>query len=671
MCSQYVENFQQELQDALDRLQQQEERLLRERASFRSILNKAPFGVLMFDEHEHCLYANQEFTRITGHTLQDVPTLEDWFCKAYPDPSYRRHVMETWAEDTTQRVSRIFDVTCADGQVREVELHSTLVERDRAVLVLSDVTERRRAERALQESEHKFRSIVEQSSDGIVLVDEQGRIVEWNRGQEQICGLCREEVLGEFLWEVQFQVLPDEQQTSAVRMEIKELVTGMLNTNHRPWSHQLLAREIRCPDGTRRVMQSMIFPISTDEGFMLAAISRDITESSRYEEALQQRNRELMFLNRVGQILSSTLDMDHILITLLEEVRRLLGVVAASVWLIDFKTGDLVCRQVTGPQHEQVRGWRLAPGQGLAGWTVSHEESVVVADASRDERYFTGVDEETGLALRSILTVPMRTQQRVLGVIQVVDTAVGRFSPPDLAILEPLAATAAVAVENARLYQQAQRDAETKTMLLHEVNHRVKNVLTAIVGMLYAEKRRARADQHGMYRRILRNLINRVQSLATVHTLLSSSEWAPLLLSELATRIVHSVLQTLPNGKLVSVEIPFSTIRVTADQAHNLALVINELAMNTVKHVMDHRNKGRISIYIQDEGEWVLLTFRDDGPGYPEEVLQLECSNVGFDLIQRIVKSNLGGEVSLYNEPGAVALITFKNGVEMDEEGRG
>jgi two-component sensor histidine kinase len=93
--------------------------------------------------------------------------------------------------------------------------------------------------------------------------------------------------------------------------------------------------------------------------------------------------------------------------------------------------------------------------------------------------------------------------------------------------------------------------------------------------------------------------------------------------------------------------------------------------MNTVKHVMDHRNRGRISVHIRQKGEWVLFTFRDDGPGYPEEVLQLECSNVGFDLIQRIVKTNLGGEVSLYNEGGAVALITFKNSVEVDKEGRG
>ena len=112
----------------------------------------------------------------------------------------------------------------------------------------------------------------------------------------------------------------------------------------------------------------------------------------------------------------------------------------------------------------------------------------------------------------------------MIGTLQVMDTQVDRFSPADLTIIEPLAAAAAIAIENARLYEQAQRDAETKSILLREVNHRVTNNLTAIIGLLYTEQRHSPTEVRTAYQSILKDLIGRVQSLATVHSLLSRSE---------------------------------------------------------------------------------------------------------------------------------------------------
>ena len=393
--------------------------------------------------------------------------------------------------------------------------------------------------------------------------------------------------------------------------------------------------------------------------------ARDITERKQAEEALQWRNRELALLNRAIQSFASTLDLGQVLDTILEEVRRLLDVTACSVWLIEPGTGDLVCRQAATPQDDIVRGWRLAPGEGICGWVALHGESLIVPDTWADERYFSGVDEQTGLDLRAILTVPLRVQKAVIGVLQILDTKVGRFGETDLELLEPLVASAAIAIENARLYEEARQSAETKTMLLREVNHRVKNNLTAIIGLLQAERRDVEAsawggEEQAIYRIIMQDLVNRVQGLATVHSLLSASEWAPLSLSKLTRQVIYSSLQMLPRDRRVFVDVAPSPVRVTSDQAHDLALVINELATNTIKHGLQEQDAARITARITLDGNTVALEFRDNGPGYPEEALQLERSSIGFDLIRNIVRQNLRGNLSLRNDHGAVAVIRFK-----------
>jgi len=191
-------------------------------------------------------------------------------------------------------------------------------------------------------------------------------------------------------------------------------------------------------------------------------LQHEVEERKRAEEALRQRNRELTTLNRANQAFISSLDLDQVLVTVLEEVRRLLDVTGCSVWLIEPETDELVCRQVIGPQSGVVRGWRLAPEEGLVGWVARYNEILIVPNARTDERYFNGVDQQTGLNLHSILAIPLRVKQAVIGVLEVVDTEAGRFGARDVVLVESLATTAAVAIEHARLYERARRDAQTR-----------------------------------------------------------------------------------------------------------------------------------------------------------------------------------------------------------------
>jgi two-component sensor histidine kinase len=218
------------------------------------------------------------------------------------------------------------------------------------------------------------------------------------------------------------------------------------------------------------------------------------------------------------------------------------------------------------------------------------------------------------------------------------------------------------------LHEQARQDAAIKSVLLQEVNHRVKNNLSAIIGLLSAAKRRAGPQDGPGFEAIVGELTNLVQGLATVHDLLSASEWSPLLLDELAEQIIRSSLGTLSGGELVHLDVSPSPVRVTPDQAHNLTLIINELTTNAVKHALANREIAHVTVSISLKGDIAVFEFRDDGPGYTEEALQLRPTCIGLDLVQKITRRSLHGHLSLHNDHGAVAVIRFRTKTEKPGE---
>lgn len=177
---------------------------------------------------------------------------------------------------------------------------------------------------------------------------------------------------------------------------------------------------------------------------------------------LEQRNQKLALLNRAGQELTATLDLQWVVEQLLHEVTEIIGTEGASVWLWDEEgKGGLICRAAS--HHDLSRSLlnlRLQPGQGVVGWVARTGESAIVANAPDNPHFFPGIDEQTGLHTTSLLAVPLRTGGEVIGVLEVMNKQIANFDVDDRALVETLAASAAVAIENARLHQQLQGHAE-------------------------------------------------------------------------------------------------------------------------------------------------------------------------------------------------------------------
>ena len=310
-----------------------------------------------------------------------------------------------------------------------------------------------------------FNIVLEKISEGIIEITSDGRINYANAAALSFFNISEENLLGSNLAEMF---------TGDDRQKVLKLLR---ETGEQP---KTITSDSPLSLNEHRV-KSKILSINSDEHTSIIILN-DVTEQERTEEMMRLCDLELQLHNQASQALNSSLNLDHVLVTVLEEVRGLMDVVGSSVWLTDAETGDLICRQATGAYGETLRGWRLAPGEGLAGWVARHGKSLVSQDTYTDERHYKEVDLCIGRDMHSVLTVPLRIKGDVIGAVQVVDMEAGRFEETDLKLLETLAGSAAIAIENARLYEKGQKEIAIRKKTekaLRESEKRYRTVLEA------------------------------------------------------------------------------------------------------------------------------------------------------------------------------------------------
>ena len=150
---------------------------------------------------------------------------------------------------------------------------------------------RRETERELRRSESRLRSFVETTRESVTLVDEEGKVIEWNTGAERITGIRKEEALGSCLWDLTFRMLPREHRTEERRALIEQRIRTSLKTGI-PVFEEPQVIEAENPDGSRIYTRQTIFPIRTDKGFGIGSIAQDITSEKLAENALRESEKK-------------------------------------------------------------------------------------------------------------------------------------------------------------------------------------------------------------------------------------------------------------------------------------------------------------------------------------------------------------------------------------------
>jgi diguanylate cyclase (GGDEF)-like protein len=195
----------------------------------------------------------------------------------------------------------------------------------------------------------------------------------------------------------------------------------------------------------------------------------------------ERKTQETSIFHDVAKALTSSLDLDSILQTIMEKMAEFFRPDTWSLLMVDEEKQELYFAIAVGTAAEALKNVRLKVGEGIAGWVAKHGERLIVPDVMTDPRFAKRIDEMTKWETRSIICVPLRSKLRVLGVIQLVNVRMEHFTDQESFFLQALSDYAAIAIENARAVERIQELTITDDCTgLYNARHLYKTLETEV-----------------------------------------------------------------------------------------------------------------------------------------------------------------------------------------------
>jgi PAS domain S-box-containing protein len=310
-------------------------------------------------------------------------------------------------------------------------MHDSRVVGLRGILV--DLSELTAANEAITASENRYRFLFESSADESFMVDQDARFMQVNEAGCELLGYTRDEIIGERVDKI---LAPEAAENAEDRI-------NQIFTHKEVTFESVHLRK----DGTRVPVEVRSRAVSFEGRTVFLATARDLTARKKAEEAIAQRNRQLKILSTSSVNINSVLNVSDILRTLVMSGVELVGATAGTVGLIE--QGKLVFREYFRPDGAIPIDVRFAAGQGTPGYVLASKRARITNDSSSDPLVIRELHEKFGI--RNAVDVPIVSRTgEVLGAFAIHNSVDSRpFTESDVEMLEGLAASASVALENA------------------------------------------------------------------------------------------------------------------------------------------------------------------------------------------------------------------------------
>ena len=644
-------------------------------ALLQNTVDKIPAMLAYWDAEQRCRFANRAYERwfgvspeeLIGKHIRDLlgpiyelnlPYIEgalrgepQEFEREIPDPAGgpSRHSLANYIPDVVDGVVRGFYV------------------------LVTDISAIKRAELALKESEARFAGIIALSSDAIISIDEDQRIILFNAGAEKIFGHAKAEIIGRDLGEL----LP-ERMREPHRRHIAAFMAG-----DEP-SRQVGARSsiiigVR-KNGDEFPAEAAISKLEIGGAKVLTVALRDITERRRTE-------MEQTILAEAGVVLASSLNYRQTL----DSIAKLIVRYAADICVVDMIEADAKVERLTVAHADPTKA---SACEALARLSLDQSHTLArsafetrqpqifdditpefLASAAQNEEHLRALRE---LGPRSALVVPLVSADAVIGALVLGSTRPNRYGPRDIGLATELARRAALAIENARLYEAEQRATRARDEVLGIVAHDVRAPLNAIyLGAQLLARKLAKVGQTSGVEDVdsIVRSVKRANCLIEDLLDVSRIDAGVLALSRSAVAVKSVLADLLGSQRLLAsaasidlqLEIDDNLPEVWADR-DRLLQVLENLVGNALKFTPAG---GRITIAaVRRKGE-VMVSVADTGAGIAHENLSLifdrfwqaeraerRGAGLGLPICKGIIERH-GGRIWVDSTPGHGSTFCF------------
>jgi signal transduction histidine kinase len=367
--------------------------------------------------------------------------------------------------------------------------------------------------------------------------------------------------------------------------------------------------------------------------------------------------RELHLLYEVGQSLAVNLDLNSLLNEIKLRAPEVVNAERCSIFVLDEERNELVL-DLPG----EARAIRMPADRGIAGWVATHGVGQIVHDVEQDPRWYDAVGREVDFITHSILCVPMKVKDRVVGVMQLLNKRDGAsFTEQDIRLLTTLASQAGIALENARLYQSLKherdkllsKEEEVRKQIARDLHDGPTQGVAAIAMNIEFIKRllTAMPERVPGELEILSELVTKTSH--NIRTLLF--ELRPLGLETqglLATLQQYVTRWRDPSGDNVHLrlEAPASVPRLPHEMEAAIFIILQEAVNNARKHA----GASEITIYLYQEEGQLVASVRDRGKGFNLAAVEASYESRGsLGLLNMKERARLiGAECRIRSAPG-------------------
>jgi PAS domain S-box-containing protein len=587
---------------------------------------------------------------------------------------------------------------------------------DEALMVVRDISDRKMAELKLARSQEQLNYHIENSPLATIRWDREFRVEYWSKQAEQIFGWKAEEILGKNIYD---SYLIFEDDIPHVQQVAEQLMKGFpqtcQNRNYRKdgtvihceWFNSVLMDE----NGSLISMLSLTQDI-TKRKQIEAEIAQSQETLRQTAATLKQQMERQHFITHITQQIHQSLNIDKILTTSVNEIKRLLN--GDRVVVFQFIDGvTKVVKEMVNPEYLSIINMDIADNYFTIEsinyhLNLNHDLALYSSDiAVKSINYHLNFSRNIPLcdvdvianecsekfikqaSVKSQIVIPIiqytdsgkpqeinhtdyQKNDQLWGLLIVHSCAQYRhWQNEEVDLLKQIANQLAIAIQQASLYGQVQtelynrqqferqlmNELNQKKVLLKEIHHRVKNNLQVMSSILYLQFRNAPSE----IKILTEEYQNRILAMSLIHEQLYRSD-------DLAHIDFHDYISNLAANlfecygisfELINIEIEVEDVSLSLDQSIPLGLIINELVSNALKYAFPKKH-GQISISLINETDQIILTISDDGVGLPEDFDLENADGLGMQLILSLAEQ-LEGNLIYEGKNGLTIKISFPN----------